>query len=71
MKTLVAAATALVLMGAAPALAMSCCGGGTKGKAAMCAKGDMKGGAMGRTAMKGKGCCCEGMSSGRMSSRRS
>ncbi|WP_342151158.1 hypothetical protein [Methylorubrum sp. SB2] len=68
MKTLVAAATALALMGAAPAMAMSCCGG-SKGKAAMCAKGDMKG----RTAMnmKGKGCCCEGMSSGRMSSRRS
>jgi len=66
-KTLVAAATALVLMGAAPALAMSCCGGATKGKAAMCAKDGMKG----RTAMnmKGKGCCCEGMSSGRMSRR--
>ncbi len=72
MKTLVAAATALALMGAAPAMAMSCCGG-SKGKAAMCAKGDMKGDMKGRTAMnmKGKGCCCEGMSSGRMSSRRS
>lgn len=69
MKTLVAAATALVLMGASPALAMSCCGG-SKGKAAMCAKDGMTGGAMGRTAMKGKSCCCEGMSSGRMSSRR-
>ncbi|GAB6843153.1 Spy/CpxP family protein refolding chaperone [Methylorubrum rhodinum] len=77
MKTRVAAAAALVLLGCAPALAMRCCGG--PGKAAMCAKdgmgkdgigkGGMKGGmAMSRADKGGKGCCCEGMS-GRMSRR--
>lgn len=74
MKTLVAAATALMLLGAAPALAMSCCGGG-KGKAAMCGRDGMKSGMKGSMTMSraepkgGKGCCCEGMASGRMSRR--
>lgn len=70
-KTLVAGAAALMLLGAAPALAMSCCGGGGKGKAAMCAKNGMKSGmTMSRAEPKGgKGCCCEGMASGRMSRR--
>ena len=68
MKTCVAAAAALLLMGASPVLAMSCCGG-SKGKAAMCAKGGMKTGMPMSRAEKGRGCCCEGMSSGRMSRR--
>lgn len=69
MKTLVATATALLLLGAAPALAMSCCGG-AKGKAAMCARGGMTGGlAMSRPEKGGKGCCCEGMAPGRTSRR--
>jgi hypothetical protein len=72
-KTLVAGAAALLLLGAAPALAMSCCGG-AKGKAGLCAKGDMKGSmksgmSMSRADSKGgKGCCCEGMA-GKMSRR--
>lgn len=59
MKKLAVMTATLVLLGAAPAMAMSCCGGG-KGKAGMCAKG----GGMAMN-MKGKksGCCCEGMSS--------
>lgn len=69
MKTLVATVAALMLLGAAPALAMSCCAA-AKGKAAMCAKGGMKGSmAMSRSEKVGKGCCCEGMASGRMSRR--
>ncbi|CAO4134602.1 hypothetical protein [Methylorubrum extorquens] len=67
MKNLIASATALLLLSAAPALAMSCCGG-SKGKGAMmCGKGRM---AMNH-AQKGKkgGCCCEGMSGGNMSKR--
>lgn len=56
MRTIVAASTALLLLSAAPALAMSCCGSG-KGKAAMCGKG---GKAMNMKGKKG-GCCCEGM----------
>ncbi|MEE7455967.1 hypothetical protein MPAR162_15125 [Methylorubrum populi] len=66
MKTLIASATALMLLSAAPALAMSCCGG-SKGKAGMCAKGGM---AMNHAGMKGKkgGCCCDKMG-GSMSKR--
>ncbi|APX84414.1 hypothetical protein BV511_06580 [Methylorubrum extorquens] len=62
MKTLAATVTALLLLSAAPALAMSCCGG-SKGKAPMCGKGGM---AMNHAGMKGKkgGCCCEGMAGG-------
>ena len=61
MKKLIATSAALVLLSAAPALAMGCCGGG-KGKAGMCAKGS---GSMAMN-MKGKkgGCCCEGMTGG-------
>lgn len=64
MKKLIATTATLLLLGAAPALAMSCCGGG-KGKGSMCAKGSTA--AMN---MKGKtgSCCCEGMA-GRMSRR--
>ena len=60
MKTLIAVSTFLMLLSAAPAFAMSCCGSG-KGKGAMmCGKGSM---AMNHAAMRGKksGCCCEGM----------
>lgn len=66
MKKLAATSVALLLLSAAPALAMSCCGGG-KGKAPMCGKGSM---AMSHGGTKGKkaGCCCEGMS-GNMSKR--
>jgi hypothetical protein len=66
MKKLTAATVALLLLTAAPALAMSCCGGG-KGKAPMCGKGGM---AMNHSGMKGKkgGCCCESMG-GNMSKR--
>ncbi len=69
MKKLVVTTAALLMLSAAPALAMDCCGGG-KGKGAMmCGKGGM---AMNHrhSAMKGKkgGCCCEGMS-GNMSRR--
>lgn len=63
MKKLTLITTAFLLLSAAPALAMSCCGGG-KGKAPMCGKGSM---AMnhGMKGTKGKkaGCCCEGMAS--------
>ena len=64
MKRLVLAASAVMLLSAAPAMAMGCCGGG-KGKAGMCAKS----GAMAMN-MKGKkgGCCCDKMG-GRMSHR--
>ncbi|WP_407521956.1 hypothetical protein [Methylobacterium oryzisoli] len=62
MKTLAAAVAALLLAGAAPALAMTCCGGG-KGRTALCGKGAM---AMSHGMPRGqkgkKGCCCEGMS---------
>lgn len=67
MKTLLATTATLLMLGAAPAFAMSCCGSG-KGKGAMmCGKGGM---AMNH-AGKGKkgGCCCEGMSAGNMSKR--
>jgi hypothetical protein len=69
MNRLVLAAAALVLMGAAPAMAMSCCGN-TKSGASMCAKP-----AMGKSAMamgksaKGKGCCCSGGTAMNMSRR--
>ncbi len=67
MKMIAAATAALLLVSAAPALAMSCCGSG-KGKAPMCGKGGM---AMKHGAMKGKkgSCCCEGMSGSNMSKR--
>jgi len=67
MKNLIASATALLLLSAAPALAMSCCGGSKAKGAMMCGKGSM---AMNH-AQKGKkgGCCCEGMSGGNMSKR--
>ena len=68
MKTPVVTNATLLMLAATPALAMSCCGG-SKGKAAMCAKGGMKTGMSMSRAEKGKGCCCEGMSSGRMSRR--
>ena len=61
MKKLIATSAALVLLSAAPALAMGCCGRG-KGKAGMCAEGS------GSRAMnmKGKkgGWGCEGMTGG-------
>lgn len=56
MKTLAITTATLLLLSAAPALAMSCCGGG-KGKAAICGKGGI---AMNIKGKKG-GCCCEGM----------
>ena len=62
MKKLTAATVTLLLLTAAPAFAMGCCGG-SKGKAAMCGKGSM---AMNMKAKKG--CCCEGMG-GNMSKR--
>lgn len=67
MKTLFATAAALLMLGAAPALAMSCCGGGKSKGAMMCGKGGM---AMNQ-ARKGKtgGCCCDGMSGGNMTKR--
>ncbi|GEP00427.1 hypothetical protein [Methylobacterium haplocladii] len=63
MKTLALTATALMLLGAAPALAMSCCGS-SKGKTAMCSTSSMA------PNIKGKkgGCCCE-KTSGNMSKR--
>lgn len=67
MKRLVLAST-LMLLSAAPALAMSCCGSGKGAKAMMCGKGAM---AMNHTGMKAKksGCCCDGMA-GNTSRRR-
>ena len=63
-KKLVVTAATLLVLSAAPALGMNCCGG--KAKGAMCSKGGM---AMSHGAMKGKkGCCCQGMS-GNMSKR--
>jgi hypothetical protein len=67
MKTIVAATAALLLFSGAPAMAMSCCGGG-KGKAPMCGKGSMVTN-QGSTKGKKSGCCCEGMSGGNMSKR--
>ena len=65
MKKLAAATVTLLILTAAPAFAMSCCGG-SKGKAAMCGKSDM---AMNHAGMKAKkGCCCESMG-GNMSKR--
>lgn len=66
MKSLVLASAALILLSAAPALAMSCCGGGGKGKPAMCGKGTMA--MQGATKRGKKACCCEGMA-GNMSRR--
>lgn len=63
MKRLVLAASAVMLLSAAPAMAMSCCGGG-KGKAGMCAKS----GAVAMNMKGKKGCCCDKMG-GRMSHR--
>jgi hypothetical protein len=66
MKKLAVTTAALLMLSAAPALAMSCCGSG-KGKGAMmCGKGGM---AMNH-ATKGRkaACCCEGMG-GNMSRR--
>lgn len=66
MKKLIVTTTAMLLLSAAPALAMSCCGS-AKGKAPMCAKGGM---AMNHGNMRSKksGCCCDGMA-GNMSKR--
>lgn len=61
MKRLVLVSTALMLLSAAPALAMSCCGG-SKGKGMMCGKAGMAMNHAGMKRMKGKqACCCEGM----------
>jgi hypothetical protein len=61
MKKLATAIVTLLILTAAPAFAMSCCGG-SKGKAAMCGKSGM---AMNHAGMKAKkGCCCEGMAGG-------
>lgn len=73
MKCLVAFSTALMLLTAIPASAMSCCGSGKSGKgAAMCGRSDMaRGGmAMNHGGQKGRkmSCCCEGMA-GKMSKR--
>ncbi len=59
-------ASAMTLLSAASAMAMSCYGGKGKGTM-MCSKG---GSAMNHAGMKGKegGCCCEGMA-GNMSRR--
>ena len=57
MRKLFVTTAALLLLSAAPALAVGCCGG--KGKAGMCAKGGM---AMNMKGKKGS-CCCEGMGS--------
>ncbi|GJD92978.1 hypothetical protein [Methylobacterium iners] len=66
MKKLTAATVTLLFLTAAPAFAMSCCGGGSKGKGAMmCGKGGM---AMNYARMKGKKASCEKMS-GNMSAR--
>jgi len=68
MKKLAAATVTLLLLTASPAFAMSCCGGGAKGKAGMmCGKSGM---AMNHAGTKGKkaSCCCEGMN-GNMSKR--
>lgn len=67
MRTLALATACLVMLGAGPALAMSCCGG-NRGKAPMCGKAGM---AMSHGTMKGKkahACCCQGMA-GPMSRR--
>lgn len=61
MRKLAVITTALALLSVAPAMAMSCCGGG-KSKAPMCGKGGMAMNHSGTKAKKG-GCCCEGMSS--------
>lgn len=67
MKTLVAFSTALMLLTAIPAAAMSCCGGGKGKGAAMCGKGDMTMNHGGRKSGE-MSCCCEGMA-GKMSKR--
>jgi hypothetical protein len=68
MKTLIAGTTIMMLLSAAPALAMTCCGGGKSKGAMMCGKGSM---AMTQGSTKGKkgGCCCDGMNGGNMSKR--
>ena len=62
-----AVTAALLMLGAAPARAMSCCGGGKSKGAMMCGKGGMamNHGGKGRKA----GCCCEKMGRGNMSKR--
>ncbi|GEO99934.1 hypothetical protein [Methylobacterium haplocladii] len=60
MKKFVVATTALLLFSAAPAFAMSCCGGKGKG-AMMCGKGGMAMNHSGKD--KKAACCCEGMGS--------
>lgn len=66
-KTLFVTTATLLMLSAAPALAMSCCGGG-KGKGAMmCAKSGGMAMNHTKTGKKG-GCCCEGMG-GSMSRR--
>lgn len=65
MKTIIATAATLLML-SAPAMAMGCCCGGGKGKAAMCSKDGM---AMNHGSAKGKkGGCCEKMG-GNMSRR--
>lgn len=66
MKKLTAATVTLLFRTVAPAFAMSCCSGGSKGKGAMmCGKGGMS---MNRGGMKGKKASCERMS-GNMNKR--
>ena len=67
MKRLVAFSTALLLLTAIPASAMSCCGGKAGKGAAMCGRGDMTMDHGGRKGRK-MSCCCEGMA-GKMSKR--
>ena len=65
MRNLFVTAAALLMLSAAPAFAMSCCGGG-KG-AMMCEKNSLATSHAGK-AKKGR-CCCEGMKGGNMSKR--
>lgn len=67
MKTLFVTTAALLMLSAAPALAMSCCGGSKAKGAMMCGKGSM---AMNHAKKAKKdGCCCESMSGSNMSKR--
>ena len=65
MKSLFVTTAALLMLSAAPALAMSCCGGG-KG-AMVCGKNSMATSHTGKT--KKGSCCCEGMNGRNMSRR--
>jgi hypothetical protein len=67
MRKLAIATTALLLLSAAPAFAMSCCGGGKGKSAMMCGKGTMtmNHGTKGKKAA----CCCDGNGTGGMSRR--